>query len=111
MPVLAATIAKLTSHTPPTAASPSTAGCCHWLTPSSAHGPPSACQDRIHSITSHQLGTTSSAAAARAARAPPVPSPAGGPSSSQALIATGIHSAPSTIATSSRAGPMLGVSQ
>ena len=52
MPVLAATMAKLTSHTPPTAASASTAGCCHWLAPSSAHGPPNPCQERIHSITS-----------------------------------------------------------
>ena len=52
MPVLAATMAKLTSHTPPTAASPSTTGCCHWLAPSSAHGPPNPCQERIHSITS-----------------------------------------------------------
>src|SRR5487761_1305892 len=56
MPVFAATIAKLTSHTPPMAASASTAGCCHWLAPRTAHGPPSACQDRIHSVTSQKLG-------------------------------------------------------
>ena len=50
MPVLAATRAKLISHTPPTEASASTAGCCHWLVPSTAHGPPKPCQDRAHSV-------------------------------------------------------------
>ena len=51
-PVLAATTAKLTSHTPPTDASASTTGCCHWLAPSSAQGPPNPCQERIHSMSS-----------------------------------------------------------
>ena len=37
----AITRATLTSHTPPTAASASTAGCCHWDAPYSAQGPPS----------------------------------------------------------------------
>ena len=52
MATFAATSTKLTSHTPPTEARASTAGCCHWLAPSTAHGPPSACQERIHSVTS-----------------------------------------------------------
>ena len=33
MPVLATTSAKLTSHTPPTAARARITGCCHWLAP------------------------------------------------------------------------------
>jgi hypothetical protein len=52
MPVLTAATAKLTSHTPPIAASDSTSGCCHWVVPSSAHGPANPCQERIHSTTS-----------------------------------------------------------
>ena len=52
MATFTATIAKLTSHTPPTEARASTAGCCHWLAPRTAHGPPRACQERSHSVTS-----------------------------------------------------------
>ena len=103
-PVLAATRAKLTSHTPPTDASASIAGCCHWLAPSSAHGPPSACQDRIHSTSSQKLGTTTSAARLR-------PAVIGGRSRAQALTPTPAQQTPRTMATSSRAGPMLGSSQ
>src|SRR6266496_5012058 len=104
MPVLAATSAKLISHTPPTAASASTAGCCHWLTPNTAHGPPSACQDRSHSPSSQQLGTTTRAASARG-------QVTGGLSSLQAATPNGIHSAPTTAPTSSTAGPISGVIQ
>ncbi len=50
MPVFAATRAKLISQTPPTAARASTAGCCHWLAPSTSQGPPNPCQDRAHSV-------------------------------------------------------------
>ena len=57
-PVLAATSANVTSQTPPTAARARTAGCCHWLTPSTAHGPPKPCQDRSHSVVSQALGTS-----------------------------------------------------
>ena len=103
-PVLAATRAKLTSHTPPTEASASIAGCCHWLAPSSAHGPPSACHDRIHSTSSQKLGTTTRAARLRR-------NVIGGRSSAQALTPTPAQRMPRTIATSSRPGPMLGISQ
>ena len=98
------TSAKLISHTPPTAASASTAGCCHWLTPNTAHGPPSACQDRSHSVSSQQLGTTTSAASARG-------QVTGGLSSLAAATPNGIHSAPTTAPTSSTAGPISGVIQ
>jgi hypothetical protein len=97
-------MAKLTSHTPPTAASPSTAGCCHWLAPSSAHGPPRACQERIHSISSQKLGTTASAASPR----PAVTRPA---SSIRVLTATPVHRKPNASPASSSPGPMLGASQ
>src|SRR6516164_2083403 len=98
------TSAKLISHTPPTAAKASTAGCCHWLTPNTAHGPPSACQDRSHSVSSQQLGTTTSAASARG-------QVTGGLSSVQAAIPNGTHSTPITAPTSSTAGPISGVIQ
>src|SRR5690242_5376848 len=98
------TSAKLISHTPPTAARASTAGCCHWLTPNTAHGPPSACQDRSHSVSSQQLGTTTRAASARG-------QVTGGLSSFQAATPNGIHSAPTTAPTSSTAGPISGVIQ
>ena len=62
MPVLAATSAKLTSQTPPSAARARIAGCCHWLVPYTAHGPPKPCQDRTQSAATQQLGTTASAA-------------------------------------------------
>src|SRR6266702_2328833 len=101
---LTMTSAKLISHTPPTAASASTAGCCHWLTPNTAHGPPSACQDRSHSPSSQQLGTTTRAASARG-------QVTGGLSSFQAATPNGIHSAPTTAPTSSTAGPISGVIQ
>ena len=78
-------------------------GCCHWLAPSSAHGPPSACQDRISSTTSQALGTTTSAASARRAVT-------GGRSRPQVARPTPAHSAPMTMATSSRPGPMFGTS-
>src|SRR5689334_16550749 len=101
---LTMTSAKLISHTPPTAASARTAGCCHWLTPNTAHGPPSACQDRSHSLSSQQLGTTTRAASARG-------QVTGGLSSFQAATPNGIHSAPTTAPTSSTAGPISGVIQ
>src|SRR6266480_2676028 len=101
---LTMTSAKLISHTPPTAASASTAGCCHWLTPNTAHGPPSACQDRSHSVNSQQLGTTTRAASARG-------QVTGGRSSFQAATPNGIHSAPTTAPTSSTAGPISGAIQ
>src|SRR6185437_782767 len=101
---LASTSAKLISQTPPTEASASTAGCCHWLTPNTAHGPPSACQDRSHSVSSQQLGTTTSAARARGQLS-------GGLSSLAAATPNGIHSAPTTAPTSSTAGPISGVIQ
>src|SRR5882724_4081673 len=98
------TSAKLISHTPPTAASASTAGCCHWLTPNTAHGPPSACQDRSHSESSQQLGTTTSAASARGQLT-------GGRSSFCAATPNGTHSTPITAPTSSTAGPISGAIQ
>src|ERR1019366_675098 len=101
---LVSTSAKLISHTPPTAASASTAGCCHWLTPYTAHGPPSACQDRSHSVSSQQLGTTTRAASARGPLT-------GGGSSAAAAIPNGTHSPPATAATSRTAGPISGVIQ
>src|SRR5579875_1196621 len=100
----AITSAMLISHTPPTAASASTAGCCHWLTPYTAHGPPSACQDRSHSVSSQQLGTTTSAASAR----DPL---TGGRSSVRAATPNGTHITPNTPPTSSTAGPISGASQ
>src|SRR5580700_12282216 len=104
MATLVMTSAKLTSHTPPTAASASTAGCCHWLTPYTAHGPPSACHDLSHSVSSQQLGTTTSAASARG-------QVTGGRSSTAAATPNGTQSTPTTAATSSTAGPISGVSQ
>ena len=89
MATLASTSAKLISQTPPTEASASTAGCCHWLTPNTAHGPPSACQDRSHSVSSQQLGTTTRAASARGQLS-------GGRSSFCAATPNGIHSTPNT---------------
>ena len=100
----ASTSAKLISHTPPTAANASTAGCCHWLTPNTAHGPPSACQDRSHSVSSQQLGTTTSAASARGQLS-------GGRSSVHAATPNGTHSTPTTAPTSSTAGPISGAIQ
>src|SRR5215472_7047050 len=100
----ASTSAKLTSHTPPTAARASTAGCCHWLTTNTAHGPPSACQDRSHSVSSQQLGTTTRAASARG-------QVTGGLSSFHAATPNGTHSTPTTAPTSSTAGPISGVIQ
>ena len=102
--MFAATSAKLTSQIPPVAASASTAGCCHWLAPSTAHGPPRACQDRIHSLTSHQLGSTTTAASARSGVT-------GSRSSSHAAAPRQANGAPMTIATSSQAGPRFGISQ
>ena len=96
----ASTSAKLISHTPPTAASASTAGCCHWLTPNTAHGPPSACQDRSHSVSSQQLGTTTSAASARG-------QVTGGLSSFHAATPNGTHSTPNTAADQQHPGPDL----
>ncbi len=104
MATLAATSTQLTSQTPPTEARASTAGCCHWLAPSTAQGPPSACQERSHSPSSQQLGTTTSAARARRVVS-------GGRSSAQAATANGTSSTPSTTATSSRPGPISGASQ
>src|SRR5580704_6789499 len=101
---LTRTSAKLISQTPPTAASASTAGCCHWLTPNTAHGPPSACQDRSHSVSSQQLGTTTRAASARG-------QVTGGLSSFCAATPNGTHSTPTTAPTSSTAGPISGVIQ
>src|SRR5579875_3323623 len=100
----AITSAMLISLTPPTAASASTAGCCHWLTPYTAHGPPSACQDRSHSVSSQQLGTTTSAASARSPLA-------GGRSSVRAATPNGTHITPNTAPTSSTAGPISGAIQ
>ena len=102
--MLASTSAKLISHTPPTAASASTAGCCHWLTPYTAHGPPSACQDLSHSVSSQQLGTTTSAASARG-------HVTGGLSRLAAATPNGTHSTPTAAATRSTAGPISGVIQ
>ena len=104
MATLASTSAKLISHTPPTAARASTAGCCHWLTPNTAHGPPSACQDRSHSVSSQQLGTTTSPASARGQLS-------GGRSSFRAATPNGTHSTPTTAPTSSTAGPISGAIQ
>src|SRR5580693_313521 len=101
---LASTSAKLISHTPPTAASASTAGCCHWLAPNTAHGPPSACQDLSHSVSSQQLGTTTSAASPRGQLT-------GGRSSFHAATPNGTHSTPTTAPTSSTAGPISGAIQ
>ena len=69
-PVLAATSAKLTSQTPPAAASASTAGCCHWLAPSTAHGPPSPAR------TGSTRSPASSSARRQARRVPGRRSPA-----------------------------------
>ena len=80
------------------------AGCCHWLTPNTAHGPPSACQERSHSVSSQQLGTTTRAASARG-------QDSGGRSSFCAATPNGIHSTPNTAATSSTAGPISGAIQ
>src|SRR5271167_4012839 len=104
MATLVMTSAKLISHTPPTAASASTAGCCHWLVPNTAHGPPSACQDRSHSVSSQQLGTTTSAASALGQLT-------GGLSRLAAATPNGTHSTPTTAATSSTAGPISGAIQ
>ena len=104
IPVLAATRANVTSQTPPAAASARKAGCCHWLAPRTAHGPPMPCHDLIHSVTSHALGTTVSAAAARRRVT-------GGRVKAQTASPTAVHRKPSTIATSRTAGPRLGVSQ
>jgi hypothetical protein len=104
MATFASTSAKLTSQTPPTAASASTAGCCHWLTPNTAHGPPSACQDLSHSVSSQQLGTTTRAASARG-------QVSGGRSSFCAATPNGIHRTPTTAPTSSTAGPISGAIQ
>ena len=101
---LVMTSAKLISQTPPTAASASTAGCCHWLTPNTAHGPPSACQDRSHSVSSQQDGTTTSAASARG-------QVRGALSSFCAATPNGTHSTPNTAATSSTPGPISGAIQ
>ena len=101
MATFAMTRAMLISHTPPTAARASTAGCCHWLAPYTAHGPPRACQDRSHSVSSQQLGTTISAASARG-------HVTGGRSSQAAATPNGTHSTPTTAATSSTAGPISG---
>src|SRR5689334_16735330 len=101
---LTMTSAKLISHTPPTAASARTAGCCHWLTPNTAHGPPSACQDRSHSPSSQQLGTTTRAASARGQLS-------GGLSNRCAATPNGTHRAPITAPTSSTAGPISGAIQ
>src|SRR5689334_5081069 len=100
----ASTSAKLISQTPPAAASARTAGCCHWLTPNTAHGPPSACQDRSHSVSSQQLGTTTSAASARGQLS-------GGLSNRCAATPNGTHRAPITAPTSSTAGPISGAIQ
>ena len=104
MATLVMTSAKLISHTPPTAASASTAGCCHWLTPYTAHGPPSACHDLSHSVSSQQLGTTTSAASARGQLT-------GGLSRLAAATPNGTHSTPNAAPTSSTAGPISGVIQ
>src|SRR6202035_3598212 len=98
------TSAKLISQTPPTAASASTAGCCHWLAPNTAHGPPSACQDRSHSVSSQQLGTTTRAASARGQLS-------GGRSSFCAATPNGTHSTPKTAATKMTPGPISGAIQ
>ena len=104
MATLASTSAKLISQTPPTEARATMAGCCHWLTPNTAHGPPSACQERSHSVSSQQLGTTNSPASARG-------QVSGGRSSCHAATPNGIHSTPNTAATSSTAGPISGAIQ
>ena len=101
---LAMTSAKLISHTPPTAASASTAGCCHWLAPNTAQGPPSACQDRSHSVSSQQDGTTTSAASARG-------QVSGGRSSFCAATPNGTHNTPNTAAANSTPGPISGAIQ
>ncbi len=104
MATLAMTSATLTSQTPPTAARASTAGCCHWLAPNTAHGPPRACQERSHSVSSQQLGTTTSAASARG-------QVSGGRSSFHTATPNGTHSTPNTAATSSTPGPISGAIQ
>src|SRR5580692_12495709 len=104
MATLVSTSTKLINQTPPTAASASTAGCCHWLTPNTAHGPPRACQDRSHSVSSQQLGTTTSAARARGQLS-------GGRSSLQAATPKGTHSTPKTTAIKSTPGPISGAIQ
>src|SRR5580658_3344771 len=104
MATFASTSAKLTSQTPPTEARASRAGCCHWLTPNTAHGPPNPCQDRSHSVNSQQLGTTIMAASALGQLS-------GGRSRFCAATPNGIHSTPNTAATSSTAGPISGAIQ
>lgn len=63
--MLAATTSSVTSHTPPSAATRNAGATCHWLAPSSPHGPPSASHDRTASTISQPDGTTAHAAAAR----------------------------------------------
>src|SRR6266699_6406094 len=77
--VLAATSTKLISQTPPVAASASTTGCCHWLAPKTAHGPPIPCHDLIQSITTQQLGKTAKAASDRRRLGPVGPAGPAGP--------------------------------
>lgn len=102
--VLAATTAALTSQIPPTEASASTAGCCHWVAPSKAQGPPSACQERANSVVTQTAGTTISAASARRAVT-------GGRSSHHTASPTAPCRAPNSSASGSSPGPIEGISQ
>ncbi len=99
-----ATTRKLGSHTPPTDASRSAASTCHWLAPSTPHGPPSPCHERISSIVSHPDGTTSSAAATRRPDGEP-------PSVRRTSQPHGAHSAPSSAARTNVNTCRLGSSQ
>jgi hypothetical protein len=87
--VFTATISRLTSHTPPTEASRSAGGTCHWLAPRSPHGPPKYSQDRTSSTISQPEGTSTSAAAHR-------PAPGAPPSSARTSSPQGAQSAPSS---------------
>lgn len=103
-PVLAAATAALTSQIPPVEASPRIAGCCHWVAPSSAHGPPSASQERAYSVVTQTAGTTSSASSARR-------SVSGGCSSRWTAYPKPPWSAPNSTASTGSPGPMDGTSQ
>src|SRR6266508_2554503 len=100
---LTATSSRLTAHTPPTAATPSSGGAFHWLAPSSPHGPPSPSQERTASPATNALGSSTSAAPNRRGLA-------GGqaPRSRQASQPSGSHNAASSIASGTMNGPTFG---
>ncbi|GDY40370.1 hypothetical protein SANT12839_012520 [Streptomyces antimycoticus] len=95
---------KPSSHTPPTEASRSAGATCHWLAPSSPHGPPRYSQERTSSAISQADGSTTSAAATR-------PEP-GRPCSSRCVShPQGAHNSPSSSASTTMNTCRLGISQ